>query len=576
VGSDVRAAPYRTLIDPLVARATTEPDRTVLTLLREDGTDEALSAGDLHRAAQARSGGFAHHGVGVDDVVVLAIGSLRPLIETFFGALYCGAVPTISSLASDRLSPTVQRERLAALVRSCDARAVVGGPAQSDLLRTLERDVPAVLCCDELDDAGNDASEAAHRSPDDLAFLQFSSGSAGAQKGIPHTHGCVLRYLESKREAGVDGPAGLQSDDVIVSWLPLYHDLGLVSGVLAPLVLGLRAVLISPLHWVRDPGVLLRAIYTYRGTACYMPNFALNHCARAVRDRDIAGVELTSLRQVVIGAEPVQTESLRLFAERFRPYGLPDSALRAGYGMAEMVEGVTVTPRGRPPRVDWVERASLEKAHRATPAGGPGDGSVAVVSCGPPMAGAEVRIVSDSGAALPDRTVGEILIRAEFMFGGYYRAPELTARSFCDGWFQSGDLGYLVDGELYVTGRKTDRIIFGGRNLHPEELERIADATPGLAPGRSVAFGLPDPALGWDRIVMVCEAIAAADADQQLSVERTLRREVMQQIGVALGDVRVVERGWVVKTSSGKLARPENRRKYLERWKPVDGNGAAR
>ena len=152
------------------------------------------------------------------------------------------------------------------------------------------------------------------------------------------------------------------------------------------------------------------------------------------------------------------------------------------------------------------------------------------------------------------------------MFQGYYRAPELSARSFRDGWFQSGDLGYLVDGELYVTGRKTDLIICGGRNLHPEELERIADATPGLSPGRSVAFGVPDPALGSDRIVMICEATAAADTAQQLSAERTLRRAVTQQIGVTLGDVRVVERGWVVKTSSGKLARPENRRKYLERW----------
>ncbi len=559
------STPYCTLIDPLIERARDEPDGRVLTFVKEDGTDEDVTAGELHRAALARAQAFARAGVGVDDVVVLAIAPLRPLIETFLGAMYRGAVPTVSSLATDRLSAAAQLQRLTALVQHCGARAVVGGAAQRDLFRGPEGGALRVLCCEDMSGPADGPVEVARRQPDDLAFLQYSSGTAGALKGIPHTHGRVLRYLESKRE-GAAPATGLQPHDVIVSWLPLYHDLGLVSGVLAPLVLGLRAVLLSAQHWVRDPGALLRAIHRHGGTTCYMPNFALNHCARSVRHRDMQGIDLAPLKEVLCGGEPVRPSSLRMFTERFAPFGFRAAALRAGYGMAEMVEGVTVTPAGRPPRIDWIERAALESAQRAVPAAAEDDASVAVVSCGRPMSGAQIRIVSDSGAALPARAVGEIQMRCEYMFRGYFRDPERTARSFRDGWFCSGDLGYLADGELYVTGRKTDLIILGGRNLHPEDLEWIADATAGLVPGRSVAFGVPDAELGSDRVIMVCESAQASDPAQQLVVERALRRQVAEQVGVTLGDVRVVDRGWVVKTSSGKIARPENRRKYLQTW----------
>ena len=174
-----------------------------------------------------------------------------------------------------------------------------------------------------------------------------------------------------------------------------------------------------------------------------------------------------------------------------------------------------------------------------------------------------MRIAAASGEILPERGVGEIEIRSDFMFEGYYREPDLSARAFHDGWFRSGDVGYLLDGQIYVTGRKTDLIIVGGRNVHPEDLERVADEIPGLAPGRSVAFGIPDPELGSERIVMVCETNGACDADQKLALERELRRRVTEEIGVTLGAVRLVARGWVTKTSSGKTARGLNREKFL-------------
>jgi acyl-CoA synthetase (AMP-forming)/AMP-acid ligase II len=182
------------------------------------------------------------------------------------------------------------------------------------------------------------------------------------------------------------------------------------------------------------------------------------------------------------------------------------------------------------------------------------------------MPGTELRIVDEHGNALPERVVGEVRIRSAYMFSGYYRQPELTARAICDGWFCSGDLGYLADGQLYITGRKTDLIIVGGRNIHPEDLEQVADKVPGLRPGRSVAFGVPDVLLGSERIVMVCEIAPDCDAEQQLAIERQLRRQVTHEIGVTIGEVRLVPRGWISKTSSGKTARPVNRQKFLEQY----------
>ena len=194
------------------------------------------------------------------------------------------------------------------------------------------------------------------------------------------------------------------------------------------------------------------------------------------------------------------------------------------------------------------------------------------------MPGTELRIVDDRGHALPERAVGEVRIRSAYMFSGYYRQPELTAQAICDGWFCSGDLGYLADGQLYITGRKTDLIIVGGRNIHPEDLEQVADKVPGLRPGRSVAFGVPDALLGSERIVIVCEIAPDCDAEQQLAVERQLRRDVTHEVGVTIGEVRLVPRGWISKTSSGKTARPVNRRKFLELYGQEQGgdlNGSA-
>jgi acyl-CoA synthetase (AMP-forming)/AMP-acid ligase II len=251
-----------------------------------------------------------------------------------------------------------------------------------------------------------------------------------------------------------------------------------------------------------------------------------------------------------------------MFAERFAAAGFHQSKFRAGFGMAEMVEGVT-SGRAGPPNVDWIEVAALQRESRAVPIAPNAAGAISFVSCGPPKHGAEVRIVDPAGAVLPERSFGEIEVRCNYRMREYHRRPDLTEAAFRDEWFRSGDLGYLLGGELYVVGRKSDRIIVGGHNIAPEDIEAAAERVEGVLPGRSVAFGVHDERAGTQRVILVCERVQLDDTTQQLDLERRLRRATMQALEVTLGAVRFVERGWIIKTSSGKKARNSNRDKYL-------------
>ena len=563
---------YRTLTQAIRERIRREPGTEVLTLQRDDGSYEHVTAAQLDAEAHAYARGFHQAGIAPDDVVILAIGPLRSLIGALLGALYRGAIPTISSFGVERLDREVHRPRVAALLRSCAPRALVSDAERGSLLRGLVDGLGCeTLRCEDLYSPATAATADAwpSRSPDDIAYLQYSSGTAGAQKGVMHTHRSVLRYIESKRQVWA------QRHNVVISWLPLYHDLGFVSGLLCPLVLGARSVLMSPQQWIHDPKLLFRAVHTYHGSVTYMPNFAFNHCVRAIRERDLAGLDLSHWNELLSGAEPVREESLRLFAERFAPYGFRPSVLRSGYGMAELVEGVSGTPAGRFPNAEWIDRRQLESAQRAVPVSANQAGSVSIVSCGVPMDGTEFRIADDRDSTLPNRHVGEVLIRSEYMFRGYYQQPERTAAVMRGEWFCSGDLGYIADGELYLTGRKNDLIIVGGRNVHPEDLEPLADKVPSIYPGRVVAFGVPDERSGSERIVLLCETVPECDAQQQLAIERHLRRQVVQEFGVTLGDVRFLPRGWIIKTSSGKNARPSNRTKYLAQFAHGNATPAA-
>jgi len=550
---------YRTLIEPVAERALRDPDRPSVALIGEDGSEETVSAAQFLANAAGYAAVLRAAGIRPRDIVILVMRHSKELLSAFWGALYLGAIPSIFPFLSEKLDRSRYMQQVRMLVAHCQARAVIAFPQfKPDLAALLQGVACQVFATDEVPrQPAAEGPQPHEAAPETVALLQHSSGSTGLQKGVALSHRAVLNQVRSYGRA-----VALSEDDVIVSWMPLYHDGGLIAGCVMPLLAGARLVLISPFHWVRDPKVLFQAVHRHRGTLTWLPNFAYNHCARNVRDRDLAGVDLSRWR-VINAAEPVRWDSHRMFVERFGRYGLKESALSVAYGMAEATLFVTATPIDEPPAVDWVQTRALREERRAVPAPPEAAGSTPMTSCGFPIEGAEIGIVDHEGRRLPDRHVGEIVVRADCLFSGYYLRPDLDAKALQSGWYFTGDMGYLADGQLYVSGRKDDLIIVGGKNIYPHDLEAVANEVPGVHPGRTVAFGIPDPRLGTEAIVMICEVDTSVGSGQTRLIESELRRRIAQQTEVTLHDVRLVDRRWLIKTSSGKLARAANREKYL-------------
>jgi acyl-CoA synthetase (AMP-forming)/AMP-acid ligase II len=527
-----------------------------------------MSYRDLVCGAAGYADALQKAGVQPGEVVILILQHSEALAESFFGAVLHGAIPSIMPFLTEKLSPESYRRSLKSLFSVTQPAAVVtypeflnevrdaipaGGPVRSVLQKTDVASCPA---------PDFSAMRGREREPGDIVLLQHSSGTTGLQKGVALSHRAVFRQLDVYGRA-----IRLRPEDTIVSWLPLYHDMGLIAGFLLPILGGIPLVLMSPFDWVRAPYKLLQAVSAHRGTLSWLPNFAYNFCAQKIRDRQLEGVDLSSWRAVSNCSEPMHYQSHRKFLDRFRGFGLRESALATCYAMAENVFAVTQGGIGAPATVDAVSQRGLLVDRIARP---PQDGEEAMnmLSCGPPVENAAVRIVDDARAELPERHLGEVMLRSDCMLTEYYHRPDLTAKAFHEGWFLTGDLGYLAGGELYITGRKKDLIIVGGKNVYPQDLELLASEVPGVHPGRVVAFGVYSEEMGTENVVIVAERDSpetAAEGEkgdgEQLAEE--IRRRVTRGSDIALRQVRVVDRGWLLKTSSGKIARGANREKYL-------------
>jgi fatty-acyl-CoA synthase len=372
------------------------------------------------------------------------------------------------------------------------------------------------------------------------------------------SHRAILNYVPTFITA-----VGFRPGDVVVNWLPLYHDYGLFAGFIMPLLSGLPTVLISPFKWVRNPFTLLKAIDDYRGTCCWMPNFGMNHSVRHIPERRLDDLDLSSLRVFASGGEPVRWESQQMFLEKFARCGFSEDALMTGYGMAENTLQLSVTRPGKRAPVDWVDIRSLQKEKRALPAEPNAPGAASIVSCGVLCDNVEGRIVDEDGNDLPERGVGELWIRTGTLFSGYRHRPDLTEQVMTDGWYHTGDVAYMADENVYVCGRKKDLIIVGGRNVYPEDLETVTEGIAGLLAGKAVAFGVPDEELGSEKVILACEVKGELTDEAADAAVREIRRRVKVQMDVVLGDVLLVPKGWVVFTRNRKKSRSGSREKYL-------------
>jgi fatty-acyl-CoA synthase len=565
---------FHTLLDAAALQAA-DNERPAIIYLETDRAPLTISRREFRAAVEAHAAGLQHMGIEPRDLVIIAHTQNLESIFAFWGALWCGAIPSMFPTLTEKLDPDIYMHSMAELARLSEVRAIFTTdefepqlaervPCQVFGSEHLARSVAvAVAVANGISSAQADARlqarEARFQSPasdpGEVAFLQHSSGTTGLQKGVALSHEAVLNQVASYSEA-----IALNDQDVIVSWLPLYHDMGLIAGFILPLMQGVPLVMMSPFDWVAHPALLLHAIHDYHGTLCWLPNFAYNHCARRIRQRDSEGVSLASMRLFINCSEPVRYESHQMFLERFAANGVTNEMLAVSYAMAENTFAVTQTPLGQAARSDVVDRIELEQNRFAKPVERDHPNAQIRVSCGPAIVNTAMKIIDEAGNTLPDRSVGQVVVQSDCMLSEYYKRPDL--QPFQDGWYRTGDMGYIADGEVYIVGRLKDLIINAGKNVYPQDIEAIVNTVPGVYPGRAVVFGVVDEREGTELIGVVAE-VTVDDPLERKHLATQIRNTVAKQSMVTVTYVHLVGERWLIKTSSGKIARAANREKWL-------------
>ena len=512
--------------------------------------------GEVRERALAVCGGLRSLGVAPGDRVALIFPTCIEFFEGFFGALLAGAVPV-------PLYPPVRLGRMgeylhrtARMIERSGARLVL---ADSRVRRILGEAIAAArpaLGCRTIGDLPGAAVEPVKVDPADLGLVQFSSGTTVDPKPVALSHRAIAAQVEILNGFWRDTGELRHS---CVSWLPLYHDMGLIGCVFPALARDATLTLLGPELFVARPGLWLRALSRYRATISPAPNFAYSLCVTRVSDAEMEGMDLSAWRTALNGAESVAPSVLRAFRDRFARWGFRAEAMTPVYGLSEAALAVTFSDLDAPFRSGRFDRDALsrDRVAREDPAGRE------IVSVGRPVPGFELRIVDEDGRDLPEGSVGRVWIQGPSLMEGYLGDPEATARSLRDGWLDTGDLGFLRDGELYLTGRAKDVVILNGRNYAPEEIERSVEGVPGVRAGCVVAASwLPEEGTG-EILALFVEASRAATPAEREALPEASREAVLGSTSLSPDRVVVLEPGTLPRTSSGKLRRGETLRLYL-------------
>ena len=517
-----------------------------------DGRAERVEWARLHDDARAVAAALQARDVGPGTHVTLLGRTTRELVTALQAVWLTGATVVVLPLPLRLGSLEGFVEQTGNLIRQADAGLLLVDPALASFVEPRPGDPPTVAL-DLAHGRTPDAYEPPHLDPSSLAILQFTSGSTADPKGVMMPHAGVCANLDDLAHA-----AGLTADDVVVSWLPMYHDMGLIGLLGTPMTLGAEVVLASPQEFLARPGSWAGWLSEYRGTVTGGPNFGYALAARAMAR--LSGLDLSSVRVEANGAEPIDLDAMERYNAAGAPFGLSPGAMLPGYGLAEATLAVTFPPQGRGIAVDVVDARALEQEGAAVPVAPDAREARRLPRLGHPLAHMAVRVVNPgTGDDLSDRMVGEIEIAGPSVTPGYYRRPDATAAAMHDGWLRTGDLGYLAGGELVVTGRIKDLIIVGGRNVYPQDVEREVAAVDGVRAGNVVAFGVAD-ARGHERIVVLAESRST----DPRALRRAVADRVQAVVGLPPGDVVLLEPGALPKTSSGKLQRSLSRSLYLD------------
>jgi fatty-acyl-CoA synthase len=519
----------------------------------------------LITAAENLASGLVERDVRRGDVCAIIFRHNSHLYPLYLAICSIGAIPAILAYPNPRLHPDKFRQGIEGMSQRSGLDWIL---TERELQSKIE---PAVVIDQStikglyypLEWGGSNPSEADKTwieqvrgaiAPGDPFLLQHSSGTTGLQKPVLLSHRAVLEHV-ARYSAAID----LSRSDRIASWLPLYHDMGLIAAFHLPLAFGIPTIQIDPFEWVLGPSLLLEAISKERASIAWLPNFAYNMMADKIPDEELAGIDLSSWRMVINCSEPVRYESHERFLRRFQPYGLRPSAISSCYAMAETTFAVTQTANGVEPRTLSVDRTELSRG-RLKPTSN-GDAARICVSSGKPIDGCDVRVVDESRNELGEGSIGEIAVASVSLFDGYRNYPEKTAEVLQNGWYYTGDYGFQIERDLFVIGRKKDIIIVAGNNVYPEDVEDAVSKVDGIIPGRVVAFGEENVSLASEQVAVIAESAVEDDTGR-----KALRLGVIKAgmaIDVTIAHVYLVPPRWLIKSSAGKPSRKANRERIL-------------
>jgi len=551
----------RTLLDVLEWHVEHHPDRLHTTVIEDDATVvSSITYGELAKAARTIAAGLIERDILPGDRVALMLPTGTDFFCAFFGILYVGAVPVPIYPPMQRAQIEDYARRQAGILRNAGARMLITVPEGlrlGSLLRGLVAPLSSIESTATLSARPAETPLPNLQNGLATALIQYTSGSTGDPKGVVLSHVNVLANIRSIGRA-----VAASSADVFVSWLPLYHDMGLIGAWLGCLYYGAPLYAMSPLSFLARPQSWLWAIHRFHGTLSAAPNFAFELCLNKIDDSELKGLDLSSLRLVGNGAEPVSVSTLRRFIDRFAAYGFQPAAMAPVYGLAENAVAVTLPPLGRPPIIDRVNRAALSRHGIAEPARPDDPNAIEIVACGQPIPDHEVRIIDDLGHELHERREGRLQFRGPSATSGYFQNPLKTRELFHDGWLDTGDRAYMAGGDLFITGRVKDIIIRAGQHIAPHEIEEAVGAIPGLRKNGVAAFGVTDPASGTERVVVLAET-EVSDSSAQAALKVRVQEAATHIVGGPPDEVVLVPPGTVPKTPSGKIRRTTARDLYL-------------
>ena len=550
--------PFRTIPEALEAAPDSQP---FVTLWKGDEDVQSVNFGDFRALVAGQADFLREHGVTSGDAVILIMPQGIPLMAVFVACMYLGAIPTILAYPNSKVDPSKYRSGLSGVSANLRARLLVVDDS-------FPEELLAQVCVGDLNIARTLTGSMpirtplapAHSHPDQIAFIQHSAGTTGLQKGVALSHAAVLRQINHLASA-----ICLTFEDRIYSWLPLYHDMGLIACFMLPLICHVPVVMQLPIDWVMQPGTMMQLISQHRCTLAWIPNFTLQFLSRRVRPEDRLQYNLSSLRMLINCSEPIRVASMDEFLDAYKFSHLQPHVLQSSLAMAETVFAATQSGwNGHPEPVRvWVDSADLRKRHVAQPVAPNAPGAICFASSGSCLPGTQIAIVSENGDRMPSGSVGEIIIYSDAMLDGYYNRPDLTAKALRDGMYWSGDLGFELDGELFVIGRKKDLIIVGGENIYPQDIEEIISGHPSIHDGRTIAIGVFNSNLGTQEIIAVAEVNDDEDLINAIEIERELKMSVKSELAVAVRAIYLKPSRWIVKCTAGKPARSTTREKLL-------------